>query len=118
MNGLLPLVAVSAFLFGSDVHAQTLGNTDIATSPALIAVAEQRSKTDKETHTSKVECLVSGKSWAECFPKRSTDSLPDPYHGVLSNFGEVGAGLGTLSAPQSVKKSLTNGIQGRAYAPK
>ena len=36
MNRSLALVAAAALLFGSDVHAQTLGNTGVATSPAQL----------------------------------------------------------------------------------
>ena len=60
-----------------------------------------------ETELNATNCLIGGQSWSDCFPE-STVNTSDPYESILSRFSDTGAGLGTLSAVQSLRKHLAS----------
>ena len=80
-----------------------------------IVVAENTTDSQKEIQkvatNEKRDCLLDGNSWSICFASSSVDS----YHALEriitdASRENLGAGLGTDSAVQSIRKKLAKGL--------
>lgn len=77
--------------------------------PAAVVQSSDTGKaTAQDPGTDPKQCLLEGGSWSKCLDS-STKTPVKSLESILKDVGQAGAGLGTLSAVQSVRKDLTHG---------
>ncbi len=86
----------------------------------MIPAVAQESEEQNSGKQTPDECLLNGGSWSECTGNvmNSDENSVNPYSDILKELGieGAGAGLGTLSAVQSIRKKMTQGTYGKERA--
>ena len=85
--------------------------------PVVVADCMKGDTTDiqKAEANEEQQCLLEGKSWSECFNSSSDNSNRTELDKITqiineASIGNLGAGLGTDSVAQSIRKSLVKGL--------